>query len=143
MKALNQKRKVCYNGERYHNDLFYKRRKLLDRRSSATSDGVLSSESVSNSPQKDMIGNKNDTYISVHGGQFHINRNLFALFSFPVFPIPVNVLMMGTCFPESGVSSSVFGDQSSFHGKDAHGILISYDFVALLSLYCVCSIKGF
>ncbi|OWM70048.1 hypothetical protein CDL15_Pgr025897 [Punica granatum] len=47
-----RKRKVCFNHERSHRDLLYKRRKLFDRGSVVTSDGFYSSESMANSPRK-------------------------------------------------------------------------------------------
>lgn len=69
-KHLRYKRKTCYNHDRCHHDTLYKRRKLFDQRSVVTSDGGFSSESVSNSPEKAMNGDKSDSTGILHGGQF-------------------------------------------------------------------------
>ncbi|XP_039067412.1 telomere repeat-binding protein 4-like [Hibiscus syriacus] len=58
MRPLYRKRKTYYNYDRYHNDTHYKRRKFFDRSSIVTSDGGISSESVCNSPEKVVDGNK-------------------------------------------------------------------------------------
>lgn len=64
LKPLYNKRKSCYNRERFHHGSFYKRRKIFDRNSS--SDGGFSSESVSNSPEKGKSGD-----MSGYNGMFH------------------------------------------------------------------------
>ncbi|XP_048326247.2 telomere repeat-binding protein 4 [Ziziphus jujuba] len=66
-KHLRYKRKTCYNHDRCHHDTLYKRRKLFDQRSVVTSDGGFSSESVSNSPEKAMNGDKSDSTGILHG----------------------------------------------------------------------------
>ncbi|XP_010520105.1 PREDICTED: telomere repeat-binding protein 3 [Tarenaya hassleriana] len=52
LKALYRKRKSCYGYKGWQRDAICKRRRSSDRGSVVTSDGGLSSESVSNSPEK-------------------------------------------------------------------------------------------
>lgn len=70
MKPLHRKRKLCYSRERYRHDAFYKRRKFADRSLVVTSDGGFSSESVCNSPEKSIFGDKNGSGLMFHGGLF-------------------------------------------------------------------------
>ncbi|CAK7325709.1 unnamed protein product [Dovyalis caffra] len=67
MKTHYRKRKLCYSRERYQHDTFYKRRKFADRSVVVTSDGGFSSESVCNSPDKNMTGDKNGATVMFHG----------------------------------------------------------------------------
>ncbi|KAE8683086.1 Telomeric DNA binding protein 1, putative isoform 2 [Hibiscus syriacus] len=67
MKPLYHKRKAYYNHDRYQYDVLYKRRKLFDRSSIVTSDGGISSESVCNSPQKVVDGDKGSSASMSHG----------------------------------------------------------------------------
>jgi hypothetical protein len=69
MKPHYRKRKLCYSRERYQHDTFYKR-KCTDRSVVLTSDGGFSSESVCNSPDKSLTGDKNGTAVMLHGGPF-------------------------------------------------------------------------
>ncbi|XP_024462999.2 telomere repeat-binding protein 3 isoform X3 [Populus trichocarpa] len=66
MKPHYRKRKLCYSRERYQHDTFYKR-KCTDRSVVMTSDGGFSSESVCNSPDKSLTGDKNGTAVMLHG----------------------------------------------------------------------------
>lgn len=66
-KPLYRKRKTCYDRQRYKRDILFKRRKLFDQSSIATSDGGFSSESVSNSPEKGISEDKNGSAAIVHG----------------------------------------------------------------------------
>ncbi|GAV75168.1 hypothetical protein CFOL_v3_18647 [Cephalotus follicularis] len=66
-KPLYCKRKTCYNRERFQQNGLYKRRKFADRNSVLNSDGAFSSESVSNSPQKGMNGDKYVSAARLHG----------------------------------------------------------------------------
>lgn len=70
MKPPYRKRKICYSRERYQHDSLYKRRKLSGHSLVMTSDGGFSSESVCNSPEKGMIGDKNGSAAMLHGGPF-------------------------------------------------------------------------
>ena len=69
MKPQYCKRKLCYSRERYQHDTFYKR-KCTDRSVVVTTDGGFSSESVCNSPNKSMTGDKNGAAVMLHGGPF-------------------------------------------------------------------------
>ncbi|WVZ05645.1 hypothetical protein V8G54_018991 [Vigna mungo] len=60
------KRKTCYGFERFQNNTFIKKRKIVDRVSGVTSDGGFSSESVSNSPQKGTDGDKPSSSAKLH-----------------------------------------------------------------------------
>ncbi|KAJ6909620.1 telomere repeat-binding protein 3-like isoform X5 [Populus alba x Populus x berolinensis] len=66
MKPHYRKRKLCYSRERYQHDTFYKR-KCTDRSVVMTSDGGFSSESVCNSPDMSLTGDKNGTAVMLHG----------------------------------------------------------------------------
>nr|XP_034919102.1 telomere repeat-binding protein 3-like isoform X9 [Populus alba] len=66
MKPHYRKRKLCYSRERYQHDTFYKR-KCTDRSVVMTSDGGFSSESVCNSPDMSLAGDKNGTAVMLHG----------------------------------------------------------------------------
>ncbi|XP_027329747.1 telomere repeat-binding protein 3-like isoform X2 [Abrus precatorius] len=57
VKTLNRKRKTCYSFERSQHYTHFRRRKFFDRGSVITSDGGLSSESVSDLPEKGTDGN--------------------------------------------------------------------------------------
>lgn len=65
IKPLYHKRKTCYNRESSQHDVFYKKRKLSDRNSVVTSDGGFSSESVTNSPEKNVDKSGSDAML--HG----------------------------------------------------------------------------
>ncbi|KAE8669278.1 Telomeric DNA binding protein 1, putative isoform 2 [Hibiscus syriacus] len=67
MKPVYHKRKTYYNYDRYQYDMPHKRRKLFDRSSIVTSDGVISSESVCNSPEKVVDGDKGSFASMSHG----------------------------------------------------------------------------
>ncbi|KAK8671761.1 hypothetical protein V6N13_038347 [Hibiscus sabdariffa] len=66
-KPLYRKRKAYYNYDRYQYDTLYKRRKFFDRSSIVTSDGGISSESVCNSPEKVVDGDKGSSASMSHG----------------------------------------------------------------------------
>lgn len=68
MKSFTHKRRTFYKRERYNSDCLYKRRKLLDRSSIVTFDGVFSGESNSSSPQKNMNSDRNGSIAMMHGG---------------------------------------------------------------------------
>nr|ACH81292.1 putative double-strand telomere binding protein 1 [Carica papaya] len=70
IKPLYHKRKTCYNRESSQHDVFYKKRKLSDRNSVVTSDGGFSSESVTNSPEKNVDKSGSDAML--HGVKFSI-----------------------------------------------------------------------
>lgn len=70
MKSFYRKRKLCYSRDRYQHDALYKRRKFSDHSLVATSDGGFSSESVCNSPEKGLSGDKNEPVALFNGGQF-------------------------------------------------------------------------
>ncbi|KAK1581150.1 hypothetical protein Q3G72_028087 [Acer saccharum] len=61
MRPSHRKRKTCYNHEKCHRDVLYKRRRFYDRSSVETFDGGFSCESVTNSPEK---GRNRDKSIS-------------------------------------------------------------------------------
>ncbi|XVF23915.1 hypothetical protein REPUB_Repub13aG0081300 [Reevesia pubescens] len=67
IKPLYRKRKTYYNYDRCQYDTLYKRRKFFDRSSIVTSDGGISSESVTNSPEKVMNGDKSSSAAMLHG----------------------------------------------------------------------------
>ncbi|GLT89051.1 hypothetical protein SLE2022_070540 [Rubroshorea leprosula] len=68
LKPLYCKRKACYNNGKYQYDIFYKKKKkFCDWHSTVTSDGGVSSESVSNSPEKIMSGDKSNSAAMLHG----------------------------------------------------------------------------
>ncbi|XVE52651.1 hypothetical protein DITRI_Ditri02bG0139900 [Diplodiscus trichospermus] len=67
IKPLHHKRKTYYNYERCQYDTLCKRRKFFDHSSIVTSDGGISSESVSNSPEKVMNGDKSSSMAVSHG----------------------------------------------------------------------------
>lgn len=67
MKPFTHKRRTFYKRERYYGDCLYKRRKLLDRSSIVTFDGVFSGESNSSSPQKNMNSDRNGSIAMMHG----------------------------------------------------------------------------
>lgn len=58
VKPLYRKRKTCHSFERGQHDTLFKRRKFFNRSLGLTSDGGLSSESVSNSLEKGKDGDK-------------------------------------------------------------------------------------
>jgi hypothetical protein len=89
MKPHYRKRKLCYSRERYQHDTFYKR-KCTDRSVVMTSDGGFSSESVCNSPDKNMTGDKNGASIMFHGWSFSPLLLILTLFflDFPGFCCP-------------------------------------------------------
>ena len=60
------KRKAFCNLETCHDDTLSKRRKFFDRCSVVTSDGGFSSESVSNSPEKEMDGDNPSSSAKLH-----------------------------------------------------------------------------
>lgn len=73
LKPLYRKRKTCHDRQSHkkcQRDILFKRRKLFDQISVVTSDGGFSSESVSNSPEKGMTEDKNDSAAILHGGSF-------------------------------------------------------------------------
>ncbi|XWS74960.1 hypothetical protein CRYUN_Cryun01aG0043400 [Craigia yunnanensis] len=67
IKHLYRKRKTYYNYDRCQYDSLNKRRKFFDRSSIITSDGGISCESVSNSPEKVMNGDKSSSAATAHG----------------------------------------------------------------------------
>ncbi|XP_065632648.1 telomere repeat-binding protein 3-like isoform X1 [Quercus suber] len=70
LKPLYRKRKTCHDRQsrqKCQRDILFKRRKLFDQISVVTSDGGFSSESVSNSPEKGMTEDKNDSAAILHG----------------------------------------------------------------------------
>lgn len=66
MRPLHRKRKTCYNQERCHHDVLYKRRKFYDRSSIETFNGGFSCESVTNSPEKGRNGDKSSSDSMLH-----------------------------------------------------------------------------
>ena len=68
IKPLHRKRKTYYNYDRCQYDTLYKKRKFFDHSSIVTSDGGISSESVSNSPEKVMNGDKSSSVAMSQGG---------------------------------------------------------------------------
>jgi hypothetical protein len=84
------KRKLCYSRERYQLNTFSKRRKFTDHSVVLTSDGGFSSESVCNSPDKNMTGDKNGASIMFHGWSFSPLLPILTLFflDFPGFCCP-------------------------------------------------------
>ncbi|OMO59033.1 hypothetical protein CCACVL1_25149 [Corchorus capsularis] len=89
IKRLYRKRKT-YNYDRCQYDTLYKRRKFFDRSSIVTSDGGISSESVSNSPEKVMNGDKSSSSAMSHGGHqaSHQSQDSHVKFSIKSFKIP-------------------------------------------------------
>ncbi|XWS07748.1 hypothetical protein CRYUN_Cryun41cG0017100 [Craigia yunnanensis] len=67
IKPLYRKRKTYYNYDRCQYDSLHKRRKFFDHSSMVTSDGGISSESVSNSREKVMNGDKSSSAATSHG----------------------------------------------------------------------------
>ncbi|GLT93070.1 hypothetical protein SLE2022_108760 [Rubroshorea leprosula] len=67
MKPLYRKRKTRYNHKKGQYDVFYKKKKFCDWHSAVTSDGGVSSESVSNSPEKVLNGDKNNSAVILNG----------------------------------------------------------------------------
>lgn len=63
-----RKRKLHFNSERYQVDSLYKRRRFFDRSSIVNSDGGMSSESVTNSPEKSVHIDKSGLAAILHGG---------------------------------------------------------------------------
>ncbi|XP_038891263.1 telomere repeat-binding protein 4-like isoform X2 [Benincasa hispida] len=64
-----RKRKLYFNSERYQGDSLYKRRRFSDRSSMVNSDGGMSSESVTNSPEKSIHNDKSGLAAILHEGQ--------------------------------------------------------------------------
>ncbi|XVF75319.1 hypothetical protein PTKIN_Ptkin13bG0177800 [Pterospermum kingtungense] len=87
MKPLHRKRKTYYNYDRCQ---YEKRRKFFDHSSIVTSDGGISSESVSNSPEKVMNGDKSSSVAMLHGGRqaSHQSKDSHVKFSIKSFRIP-------------------------------------------------------
>ena len=56
LKALYRKRKLCYGYNQWKHETIHRKRRLSDKGLVVTSDGGLSSESVTNSPQKGESG---------------------------------------------------------------------------------------
>ncbi|KAK7300732.1 hypothetical protein RJT34_11581 [Clitoria ternatea] len=83
VKTLNRKRKTCYSFERSQHYALLKRRKFFDRGSVITSDGVFSSESVSDSPDKGIDGNKPSS-----SGNLQVSKDSHVKFSIKSFKIP-------------------------------------------------------
>ncbi|XWS56591.1 hypothetical protein CRYUN_Cryun09bG0099000 [Craigia yunnanensis] len=90
IKPLHRKRKTYYNYDRCQYDILYKRRKFFDHSSIVTSDGGISSESVSNSPEKIMNGDKSSLVAMSHGGHqaSHQSNDSHVKFSIKSFRIP-------------------------------------------------------
>lgn len=63
-----RKRKMYCHNERYQGDSLYKRRRFFDRSSMVNSDGGMSSESVTNSPEKSAHDNTSGLAAALHGG---------------------------------------------------------------------------
>ena len=75
-----RKRKLYSNSERrFHGDGLYKRRRFFDRSSVVNSDEGMSSESVSNSPEKSIHIDKSGLAAVLHGGP---QLNLVSFMSF-------------------------------------------------------------
>uniref|UniRef100_A0A6N2NCE3 Uncharacterized protein n=1 Tax=Salix viminalis TaxID=40686 RepID=A0A6N2NCE3_SALVM len=89
MNSRYLKRKLSYSRERYQHNTFYKRRKFTDRSVVVTSDGGFSSESVCNSPDKNMTGDKNGAAIMFHGHQAALHsKDSQVKFSIKSFRVP-------------------------------------------------------
>ncbi|KAK8976644.1 hypothetical protein V6N11_057244 [Hibiscus sabdariffa] len=99
MKPLYRKRKAYYNYDRHQYDTLCKRRKFFDRSSIVTSDGGISSESVCNSPEKVVDGDKGSSASMLHGAcgipplltgnkASHQSKNSHVKFSIKSFRIP-------------------------------------------------------
>ncbi|KAK9282932.1 hypothetical protein L1049_011157 [Liquidambar formosana] len=67
IKPACRNRKTYYGRERYQRDTPFKKRKWFDKSSVVTSDGGVSSESISNSPEKGMSGDKSGSDALLHG----------------------------------------------------------------------------
>ncbi|KAK7321520.1 hypothetical protein VNO77_32253 [Canavalia gladiata] len=83
VKTLNRKRKTCYSFERSQHYTLLKRRKFFNRGSVVTSDGGFSSESVSDSPEKGIGGNKPSS-----SGKLQVSKDSHVKFSIKSFRIP-------------------------------------------------------
>ncbi|KAJ6311759.1 hypothetical protein OIU77_013503 [Salix suchowensis] len=89
MNSRYLKRKLSYSRERYQHNTFYKRRKFTDHSVVVTSDGGFSSESVCNSPDKNMTGDKNGAAIMFHGHQAALHsKDSQVKFSIKSFRVP-------------------------------------------------------
>ncbi|KAF8402931.1 hypothetical protein HHK36_011024 [Tetracentron sinense] len=66
MKAVYRNRKICYTRQRSQRNLSCKRRKLFNRSSVLTSDGI-SSEGISSSPEKGINGDATGSGVKMHG----------------------------------------------------------------------------
>ncbi|KAJ6432640.1 hypothetical protein OIU84_019808 [Salix udensis] len=89
MNSRYLKRKLSYSRERYQHNTFYKRRKFTDHSVVVTSDGGFSSESVCNSPDKNMTGDKNGAAIMFHGHQAALHsKDSRVKFSIKSFRVP-------------------------------------------------------
>ncbi|XVE69206.1 hypothetical protein DITRI_Ditri09bG0133200 [Diplodiscus trichospermus] len=92
IKPPYRKRKVYHNYDRCQYDSLCKRRKFFDRSSIVTYDGGISSESVSNSPEKVMNGDKSSSAATSHGGAGHQasnqSKDSHVKFSIKSFRIP-------------------------------------------------------
>ncbi|CAL0307635.1 unnamed protein product [Lupinus luteus] len=83
VKPLYRKRKTCYSFERSRHSTLFKRRKFFRRSIVITSDGGLSSDSVSNSPIKGMdVDNSNSS------AKLHVSKDSHVKFSIKSFRIP-------------------------------------------------------
>ncbi|OIW16146.1 hypothetical protein TanjilG_18861 [Lupinus angustifolius] len=83
VKPLYRKRKSCYSFERSRHSTLFKRRKFFRRSIVITSDGGLSSDSVSNSPNKGMdVDNSNSS------AKLHVSKDSHVKFSIKSFRIP-------------------------------------------------------
>ncbi|XP_022973294.1 telomere repeat-binding protein 4-like isoform X1 [Cucurbita maxima] len=92
-----RKRKLYFNSERYQGDNLYKRKRFVYRSSIVNSDGGMSSESVTNSPEKSVNVDKSGLAAILHGasvstssGQqasFH-SKDAHVKFSIRSFKVP-------------------------------------------------------
>ncbi|XP_008461682.2 telomere repeat-binding protein 4 isoform X1 [Cucumis melo] len=91
-----RKRKLYFNSERYQDSL-YKRRRFFDRSSMVNSDGGMSSESVTNSPEKSVHIDKSSLAAILHGASVQpssgqqasfLSKDAHVKFSIRSFKVP-------------------------------------------------------
>ncbi|KAE9615048.1 putative transcription factor MYB-HB-like family [Lupinus albus] len=83
VKPLYRKRKTCYSFERSRHSSLFKRRKFFGRSIVITSDGGVSSDSVSNSPNKGMDGDNSNS-----SAKLYVSKDSHVKFSIKSFRIP-------------------------------------------------------
>lgn len=87
-----------------------------------TSDGGASSESVTNSPEKNVNAELGGSAAMLHGGDFLAHSLYYLNFYLRFMMFYSLAQLIFFSIPENGISSPVKSHQATFKSGDSHGI---------------------